>query len=88
MSIRDKLFGKPHRVMGIRLQLVDEETGDVVSHKYARIHEIDLPAGKLHLILKSKEILIDALYHLEIEKPADMTWLQFAESQFEPEAAY
>jgi hypothetical protein len=72
-------------ILNVRMELVNEDTGEVFSRKIARIHETDLPAGKFHLILKSQEILIDALgLAFKAKKPEGMTWLKFAELKFEP----
>ncbi len=67
MSLSDFLFGKPHRVLQVKMTLVDEETGQIFAAKVARIHETDFEAGEMHLAMKSKEIMVDAAHVLKKE---------------------
>ena len=50
----------PHRVLRLSMVLMDEETGEIVGRKFARIHEIDPAAGEIHVFSKIIEIMTDA----------------------------
>jgi hypothetical protein len=63
-TIRDLVCGSPHRVLGVQMILVDEGTNEILGRKYARIHETDISAGKLHVAHKAAETMIDAVHIL------------------------
>jgi hypothetical protein len=57
----------PHRVIGVRILLVDEESGAPIKRLYARIHETDIEAGEFGLQMKAREIIKFAKMDLGLE---------------------
>lgn len=55
----------PHRVLQVRMVLIDEESGERLFQPHvARIHATDLAAGRMHLEMKTREIWKDAEFFL------------------------
>ena len=47
------------KVLGLKFILIDEDTGQQLATKYARIHKTDIEAGKYMIETKKLEILKD-----------------------------